>query len=161
MKLITAIILGFIAFCASADECKRIYTSDVFSLCAKYAPDLGISPHKTYSIFGKTKISKSSTHLSDEVDLEGVSDIKKADENKFFYKAYFGGNSINAENRHVLLILTDNAIKYAGEFSGYDDIDGDGINEFYAYEEPYGTSHANVKYMKKKLVIKNDKLQRQ
>jgi len=41
MKLATIIILGFIAANAAnaVEECKPIYTSGVFSLCAKNAPD--------------------------------------------------------------------------------------------------------------------------
>lgn len=48
----------------------------------------------------------------------------------FYYKTYFLGNSINADNGHVLITLNGKLVKFGGEFSGFEDVDNDGIKDF-------------------------------
>lgn len=77
--------------------------------------------------------------------------------NLFYFAHYTGGNSINAENRKALIAIENDKIYFCGHFSGYEDIDSDGVKDFYIWEiSKAGRDHASHEYEKAKMVFENN-----
>ena len=94
--------------------------------------------------------------LLTEVDLQEKK-VHQPAQNYYYFDCYTGGNSLNAEHRKALIIEDNNDFYFAGFFTGYEDIDGDNVKDFYILEETITEgSHANWQYKKAKMIIQNN-----
>ena len=142
----------------AAEKCEILYQDNTIELCGKINPEFNVYNKRVFSIYGSIK-GKPSIHLiSDAIDLEAVKGTKALKNGLYFYKAYMGGNSVNAENRHILVISRPDGIYNAGEFSDID-INLPGKPKFFTYVPLIlGKSHVMDKYERKELVLKGNKL---
>lgn len=84
------------------------------------------------------------------------SPLNKIYNNFYSYKYFTGGNDVNAECFQLIQITKTN-VSLIGKYKGYDDIDGDGIKDFYILVETNMTkSHADFEYKKTKIEIKDN-----
>jgi len=142
----------------STDVCKTVYRDSTVELCAEKRPGESIMNKQVYSVFARLVSNKERFVIANEIEIDRVGNTNKLQGGMYYYKAYVGGNSINAENRHVLLIVKNNKVHYAGEFSNVK-TENSGLKAFYRYKEiRLGASHADDAYMMEELVVKNNKL---
>ncbi len=159
-------VIGFFSAFTYADEFAcldsykigKVYTkfeTPEFTLFTVDNPDI----HPTYSVIAKHK-SGCITDIDSLYDSEKIPQSKKWAKNTYYYSSFAGGNSSNAQNRRSLIVVTENKVKYAGDFSCVEDVDKDGVKDFCKIELDMsgGRSHVDAKAYKAKLVLIDDKL---
>jgi len=157
--MIIILIFCFSFAYANGDNCEKIYGDEIIDLCARPEPDFNFGPAPNYSIYALNKKTNEKFFIDYEIDIEGVKNITQISSTLYFYKAYRMGNSPNAENRHILLVFDGKQIINAGSFAGYEDIDSDGVKDFFTWEiSELGRDSASHEYKKAKMVLKNNKL---
>ena len=160
MKYLSAvIILLFISFFVAASECESIYSNEIFYLCAEKNEDSDLFPFPVFDVYAVHLESGNKNFIAHENNINDVSKVIKVTENEFFYKAYMGGNSPPSENRHVLIVSDKVNAKFAGMFSGYEDIDNDNNPDYFLLLLLVtGQARAFDTYKKAKMQLINNKL---
>lgn len=142
-----------------AKRCTPLTSTETFVLCSQKSKEESLSPFPTFDVFALRHSDKQAFFISHELNLKEVASLVRISDRSYYYRAFLGGNSVNAENRHVLIYLHDDGIKNAGEFSGYADINGNGIKEFYTYAvKDFNNARASASYIKQKLSVKSGQL---
>jgi len=148
----------YLEFANLHDQFKSFSNSEfALYLVVDKSEDFIDLPYPVYMVYAhhlKTnKVTKlSSTHFKS-------TEVKIASDGYFYFDAYSGGNSINAENRKILMKYEPTEVKYIGTISGYSDIDSDGKPDFYYFVlTDMGKSHADSTYKKKILKVMNNTL---
>ena len=160
MKYLSAVItLLFNSFFVEASECKSIYSNETFYLCAEKNEDSYLFPFPVFDVYAVHLESGNKNFIAYENNINDVSKVIKVTENEFFYKAFMGGNSPPSENRHVLIVIDKFNAKFAGIFSGYEDIDSDNNPEYFLLSLlETGQAKAFDTYKKSKMQLINNKL---
>lgn len=154
MKKLIIIFFLFSPFAFSAEKCNLLYSDNTIELCAQINSEYKIYNKTVFSIFGNLKGKTEKYLISDEIDLEAVKKTKSLNNGLYYYKAFIGGNSVNAENRHVLIVAGQGKIYSAGEFSEVDK-----KSKFFTFVlSTMGKAHSMDEYEKKELILKNNKL---
>ena len=155
-KSVRIILVLMIVLCASYswsnEACTTIYNDKNITLCIQNDLDYLIFNKPVYSLYGSLKSSDKMFKLSEEVIIKGIRSIQKINENLYFYKAYLGGNSINAENRHVLLVTDSEGIYKAGEFSALEYSEDGVLPSFFRFKEVWKPDGV-LKFDKHQLVL--------
>jgi hypothetical protein len=116
--------------------------------------DLPFPVYMVYAHHLKTnKVTKlSTTHFKS-------TEVKIASDGYFYFDAYSGGNSINAENRKILMKYEPTEARYIGTIAGYSDVDSDGTPDFYNFVlTELGKPHADATYKNQILKVINNTL---
>lgn len=159
MRFIMILTFFLCASYAWSDEtCTPIYNDKNITLCIQSDLDYLVFNKPVYSLYGSLKSSDKMFKLSEEVIIKGIRSIQKINESLYFYKAYLGGNGINAENRHVLLIADSRGIYKAGEFSILEASENEGLPSFFRFEEIWNSDDELI-FKKRKLVLDGNTLQ--
>ena len=145
---------------AITSECKNIFSDGFIEVCASEGNNPFLAPLVVSDIYAKVKGNEANfERISQEVELQNAAKLKKLKPNHYYFKAFIGGNSLAAEHRHVLLTVVDGTIINSGEFSGYEDLHGDGTKAFYRWGysklDNSRVRHQNVKHP---LILRKHKL---
>lgn len=132
------LVFSFMTSCQLAwanETCTSIYNDKNINLCIQNDLDYLIFNKPVYSLYGSLNSSDKMFKLSEEMIIKGIRDLQKINESLYFYKAYLGGNSINAENRNVLLVTDSEGVYKAGEFSALEYSEGGMLPSFFRFKE--------------------------
>ena len=162
MKIIQIIIISFLCFSLAFadDNCEILYENKRLILCAGIEPNPDSHMFSAHPIYAINKKTGKRFFIENEANAKAVKNITKVSDVLYFYKAYRGGNHPIAINRHVLIVIDGDQIINAGGFSGYEDIDSDGVMDFYTFKSiGYGgASYVGEQYKKVKLILKGNNL---
>lgn len=135
---------------------KKVYSGEKFSILLTKDDSKNI--YDQIKIYAKHK-SGCITDIGSRFDDEIIK-VAKWSDNKYVFKNYLGGNSINAENNKQLLLVGEKMVTSAGYYSCVFDVDNDGIDDFCKYDEIISEDGPIVdrRVVKVKLKLVNGKL---
>jgi len=135
---------------------KKVYSGEKFSILLTKDDSKHI--YDQIKIYAKHK-SGCITDIGSRFNDKAIK-VARWSDNKYVFKNYLGGNSINAENNKQLLLVGEKMVTSAGYYSCVSDVDSDGIDDFCKYDEiiPEGGSMVDRRVVKVKLKLVNGKL---